>query len=159
MAVDVKNIKNKIDLTILHNYHYEIGIIKDRYASVPIPKSTKQLAGGLARRIKGKSNEVKVRELFEKGQKRDGILTKPFLKSNLASENRQLSRLFNPTLNLKAAQIKNILTGLVQRPILRGRYGSNSTSTILTKGFDRKYIDTGTMINSIDAIRVSDNVK
>ncbi len=145
-------VKNKIDLTKIYKFHYEVGVIKDRYSSKPVNKTIKSFAGGKARIARGKS-KTKISDVLKKAEKKDKVLTSPF-KSKRADMTAQLARLFNPSLKLSTVRIKNILAGLVQRPILRGDYGGNTPSTIKNKGFNRKWVDTGTTVKNIDAIKV-----
>ncbi len=143
-------IKNKISLEDKYKFHYEVGIFDKSFGKKPLPKSkgTKQFLKGEARKVSSKTSSVSIVETLKFAEEKDGILTKPFKDLDTKAK-RSIGRILQDGLKADEDVISNTLSAIVIQPIAEGKYGSNKPSTIKTKGFNRKYIDTGAMVSNI----------
>lgn len=142
----------------VEGYEFEVGILKDKIHKKPKPASAglKKLAGGPARKMGKKSkNNVSTIAAFVKARSKINIFRKPFkLKAN-----KEIIRFADTFLKIVMAngmmrnkrRVENLLQAIVRNPITRGDYGSNTPSTAKTKGFNRRFIDTGQLFSSIRA--------
>jgi ribosomal protein L31E len=162
-------------------YTFEIGILKDVPHRNPLgkkvfrartkaklkknlsgkSKTTKlrpmlgKLAGGPVRRA-GKVGTQTVAQVSQSVRQQTGInyLRQPFKKKSddAVKMLRTFWKLVFKEGKLKTKKrLENLLQAIVRNPLVRRTYGKNSKATIRTKGFDRKFIDTGQLFKNINA--------
>lgn len=133
-------------------YEFEVGVLKNGPHKNALPKSRglKSFAGGPARRVSSKSGPT-LEQVSKWNRKKTDYLRAPFKKrsSDIIRFSQEFFRLVFGRSEPKRAV--NLLQAIVRNPILRGDYGSNKTSTIRKKGFDRYMIDTAQLFKNITA--------
>ena len=126
----------------------EIGVFKNTPRKQP-KAGLKQFAGGEARKVGKANNKLTNASLLEKLESNYGIL------SNALKDASSVKSFFNAVLLNKMTrknnsnEIKNTFKALFVQPILKGKYGNNSSKTIAKKGFNRKFIDTGQLVKNL----------
>ena len=126
----------------------EIGIFKNTPRK-QARTDLKQFAGGEARKVGKANNKLTNASLLEKLESNYGIL------SNALKDTSSVKSFFNAVLLNKMTkknnsdEIKNTFKALFVQPILKGKYGNNSSKTIAKKGFNRKFIDTGQLVKNL----------
>lgn len=157
MKIEIERLIPKLKAAIEGQY-FEVGILENDQHYEAIPKSTKQFAGGVARKINRVKADKEMQELGGELQGKYFWLSHPFMESN--SEIIKFAKAYLAEIQKNKVtmnKIRNLVQAIVRNPILRGDYGSNSLYWTSIKGFDHVMIDTGQFFNSIQA-RVVKNV-
>jgi hypothetical protein len=151
------------------NYNFEVGILSDANKKKR-GKGTKKFAGmeiaasgnssttdkDYAATKTGKLSLVYIAKTLEKYHFK--WLTRPFKYKGLNHDvQRMVDELAAQVFGKKSPnnkRLENAVQAVVRNPILRGDYGSNATSTIASKGFDKLGIATGQFFKAIKAKRL-----
>lgn len=160
MKIEVsKSFKKKLSKRI-ERYSFEVGVLTDKDHKAPLGKGpdgkpqTRDYAGGPVRKQSRVSSGKTVGEILIDNMKRLGInlLSEPF-----QDKNSDIIKFTEAFLRMATGQkismkrIENLLQAIVRNPILKKKYGSNSPSATVEKGFDRHLFDTGQMFKNITA--------
>lgn len=167
MEIKIEKLGPKLKAAIEAQY-FEVGILepaehreaKDKNQGLTA-FNEKKFLNGWARKA-GTKVDGEMQEIGGELQKQYNWLGNPFKKGNeKQAEILNFAKAYiseiqkaRPSHN----RVRNLVQAIVRNPILRGDYGSNSTLTLIRKGFDRTMIDTGQFFNAIQA-RVVKNVQ
>ena len=146
-----KSMANKVG-----KYEFEVGVLGT--VAHKEPKSNKEpagsYAGGPVRRKSSEGSEGTAGDILVKNMKRlnTNLLSEPFEKKN-SDIIRFMKGFFNLVAKrgMSEKRLENLLQAVVRNPILKKKYGQNTSTTADNKGFDRHLIDTGQMFKAIKA--------
>lgn len=133
-----------------------IGILDDAFARKARSKregfAKLEDTGINRRKIKGKS-KLPMKDLAKILDTEYGVFSNAVNNANNLDLNLVTQELIKAFSNgtVSKRRIINAAEALIQNPILRREFGSNSKSTQQVKGFDRPIIDTGAFYSSIKA--------
>jgi len=130
----------------------EVGILSDRPRKLPDHKNFKSFNGAVANRLKSKIDTEWMRAVSKDLQAAYDYLKKPFkLRSN--KDVLRLSNDFCKYFFGKSTERRliNLSQAIIRNPILGKKYGHNSGSWQMIKGFDHVMIDSGQFFNAITA--------
>lgn len=149
-----KNIKGYFE-----KYEFEVGILDDKNYRKPLRgESGKKgqdvltsFAGTKVRKASQKRTEIKISQISKENRDRYNYLLKPFKKKTP-----ELQKLLDDFFKFafgrtEAKRLENTLQAVVRNPILRKKYGSNSSLTKAIKGFDHVMMDTAQFFKAITA--------
>ena len=145
LYADYKSLKKQLEgkkMTV------ETGIFTNKLAKNPNYKVKKAFLSSTINSL-GKQSSNTVASTLQKLENRYKIISVFFVKSRQQST--LLAIISNYFLNPKANlnRLQNAITSLIILPITKKQYGNNSVNTILQKGFNWKFINTGQTIKSI----------
>lgn len=144
---------------VFEKYEFEVGILEDKKYRKPLrgergKKGQDVLttyAGTKVRKASQKRTDIDISEISKENRERYDYLRKPF-----KTKSTEIQRLLNDFFEFafgrtEAKRLENTLQAVVRNPILRKRYGSNSSLTKAIKGFDHVMIDTAQFFKAIKA--------
>jgi hypothetical protein len=140
-------------------YSFEVGILENAPKKMRKKGASKSFAGMKVSATGKTSSKTSLGKVAGYLDKKFKWLKKPFQKTN--TKNKEIMRLVNEIANqvfgkksVDNKRLENAVQAVIRNPILRGDYGSNATSTIKAKGFDKLGIDTAQLFKSIKAKRL-----
>lgn len=150
--------KKKIKGTF-EKYEFEVGILEDKEHRKPMRGERGQkgqdvltsFAGATVRKASRKLSGTKISEVSKANRDRYDYLRKPFRQKN--TDIARLIKVFFQFAFGKSERkrLENTLQAVVRNPILKKRYGTNSSLTKTIKGFDHVMMDTAQFFKSIRA--------
>ena len=156
MKITSKDIAKKMTKRI-GNYNFEVGILSDAPKKMPKKGATKSYAGLIISATGVASKKISLAEVARYTDRRFKWLKRPFkLKENkdVGKVVKEIALQVFGKASPNNKRLENAVQAVIRNPILRGDYGSNATSTIKRKGFDKLGIWTGQMFKAIKAKRL-----
>lgn len=134
---------------LIESQQIEVGIFNDATRKNVKAGSFKNFVGGRARQVSRSASVESNADVLKENQEKHQILTKPL--KDQQNMQKLFERIFLYKLEGKKndSRIYNDFLSVWIKPILRQQYGTNTSKTAKTKGFNRFLIDTGQMVKSI----------
>ncbi len=105
-------------------------------------------------KVKPQKATLTLRDVVKRAQRATGInfLRLPFVKARSPAYRKFIDAYMRAaSKNKSMVKVERLLLEVVTTPILKKRYGRNSPGTKATKGFNRRFIDTGQMIKGLSS--------
>jgi len=145
---------------VVEKYNFQVGILTDKPHNEPQSASLlqsqpiKQYAGGPTRKQSRVKSEKSTGQIFLDNQRRinTNLLTEPF-EDKSSDINKFMKSFFDLVAkrNMNIKRLENLMQAIVRNPILKKKYGINTSTTADNKGFNRHLFDTGQMFRAIKA--------